>query len=208
MNYAERRELWDRCWGGVSSLPEYFSDGELQQLIALRTELFDKYLGNIHEVSEFGCGLGHNLVSLLGTGRRLRAFDWSVEAVRRCAGLGLESYWFDMLTPTDIKVSGAVLTVHALEQLGADWQPFLSYLVSNHPQICIHIEPIEELYDESNQHDAACLAYHRKRGYLVGFLTKLREMARAGEAELIEVRKSPFGGMNHDAYSVVVWRPL
>ena len=106
-----------------------------------------------------------------------------------------------------VKIAGAVLTIHALEQLGADWQPFLDYLRSQKPLLCVHIEPLEELYDES-AHDQACLAYHRKRGYLVGYLTRLRELERLGEAEILEVTKSPFGGMNHDAYSVLVWRPL
>lgn len=208
MNYAERRETWDRCWGAGPRVPEYFSPGELEKLTRLRDALFAKYLKEISEVSEFGCGTGHNLAPLVGAGKRLRGFDWSVNAVK-IAGRFLEAQVFDMLAPDlTVKVNGAVLTVHALEQLGGAWIPFLRFLCAQKPILCIHIEPIEELYDPHDEHDARCLIYHHKRGYLVGFLSALREMAKLGEAELIEVRKSPRWGMNHDAYSVIVWRPL
>jgi hypothetical protein len=208
MDYKARRETWERCWAQHSVPPYFTSTLELQLFRRLRGELFDKYLHSVAEISEFGCGTGHNLAPLLGSGVRLRGFDWSQSAVGRCRRLGIEAEVFDMLRPNrEVKLSGAVLTVHALEQLGADWGPFLDFLVANKPLLCLHIEPIEELYDEHDPHDAACLEYHRSRGYLTGYLTRLREMEALGAARLIEVRKSPFGGTNHDAYSVIVWRP-
>lgn len=208
MDYAARRETWERCWRG-NATPPYFIGLEYHLLKKLRRELFDKYLQGISEVSEFGCGTGHNFAPLLGSGRRLRGFDWSEAAVNRARMLTVEAQVFDMLHPDyEVKLTGAAFTVHALEQLGADWQPFLDFLVAQKPLLCLHIEPIEELYDPRDDHDAACLEYHRRRGYLTGYLTRLREMEKRGEAELIEVRKSPFGGMNHDAYSVIVWRPM
>lgn len=207
MNYASRHETWERCWSESGPVPVYFSEGELEKLAALRSELYEKYLCGITEVSEFGAGTGHNLVPLIGTGRRLRAFDWSMEAVKKCNAAGLEGGWFDMLHPRAVRISGAAITVHALEQLGRDWGAFLAYLCANKPLLCIHIEPIEELYDDSPR-DQERLAYHRARGYLSGFLTRLRDKVLYGSAEFIEVRKSSFGGKDHDAYSVIVWRPL
>ena len=209
MNYAQRRETWERCWGGLANrVPAYFSEGEYEKLVGLRAELFEKYLRGVSEVSEFGCGTGHNLLSLAWTGKRLRGFDWANSAVASARSIGIEAYPFDMLHPNmAVKVAGAVLTVHALEQLGADWQPFLDYLRSQKPILCIHIEPIEELYDASER-DQARLAYHRSRGYLSGWLSRIMELELLGEAEILETRKSPFGGKDHDAYSVLVWRPL
>ncbi len=209
MNYAKRRETWERCWADAAEVPGYFSEGEYEKFVSLRSELFTKYLVGAKEVSEFGCGTGHNLVPLQRSGAHLRGFDWSLSAVTRTRERGIEAEMFDMLHP-DMSVDlhgGAVLTVHALEQLGADWRAFLDYLLLKNFSLAIHIEPIAELYDESAR-DQARLAYHRKRGYLVGYLTELRSMAASGNAELLEVRKSPFGGKDHDAYSVVVWRPL
>lgn len=201
-------EGWDRCWSDTpGNVPLYFDKGEHEKLYTLREELFHKYLLDIDEVNEFGCGIGHNLAPLLGTGKRLRGFDWSIEALRRVQAAGIEAYEFDMLNPWPAPIPGAVLTVHSMEQLGDRWRPFLDYLMEESPEIVIHIEPIEELYDDSPR-DQARLAFHRKRGYLTGYLTALRKMEKAGELELIEVRKSPFGGKDHDAYSVVVWKPV
>ena len=210
MNYAQRRETWERCWGDAGFLvPRYFQKGEYSQLVELRNELFEKYIHQeIREVSEFGCGTGHNLHAIGWSGKRLRGFDWASSAVKFARSLGIEAQTFDMLHPDmTVKVTGAVLTVHALEQLGSDWQPFLDYLRSQKPILCIHIEPIEELYDASER-DQARLAYHRERGYLTGWLSRITELELLGEAEILEIRKSPFGGKDHDAYSVLVWRPL
>lgn len=209
MNSAERRETWERCWAeSPGMVPTYFSPGEYEKLARLRSELYKKYLGGVQEVSEFGCGLGHNLTPLLGTARRLRGFDWADSAVRTVRAFGIDAQVFDMFEP-DMSVElhgGAVLTVHALEQLGKNWKPFLGFLLAKNFDIAIHIEPIEELYGDSKR-DRQRLAYHRKRGYLCGFLPELEKMERFGMAELIEVRKSEFGGKTHDAYSVIVWRP-
>ncbi len=209
MNALESREKWERAWASLPyGVPDYFQPGELDSLARLRFELIGKYLGGIGQVSEFGCGMGHNLVPLMGRGIRLRGFDWSTNAVMFCQRLGLEASVFDMFEPDQsVELKGAVLTVHALEQLGGRWLRFLDFLCDQKPDISIHIEPIEELYDDS-EHDQACLAYHRKRGYLTGFLTGLRALEEAGCAEILEVRKSEIHGINHDAYSVVVWRPL
>jgi hypothetical protein len=210
VNYAERKKTWDRCWSGnTTGVPQYFAPHEWQQFVRLRGELFYKYLRDEREISEFGCGVGHNLIPLMGMGKRLRGFDWAPSATRYVAELGIEARYFDMLEPDyGVKLEGAVFTVHALEQLWKDWEPFLRYLIAQKPSVCLHIEPIEEFYDPAVPHDAACLAYHRKRHYLTGFYTRLRELEEKGVIELLEVRKSAFGGMNHDAYSVLVWRTL
>jgi hypothetical protein len=210
MNYAERRKTWDRCWGeNTSGVPQYFDPQEYKQFIALRAELFGKYFRATEEISEFGCGLGHNLIPLMGMGKKLRGFDWAPSATRYVAELGIEARYFDMLEPDySVRLKGAVFTVHALEQLWEDWGPFLRYLIHEKPELCLHVEPIEEFYDPQDPHDAYCLAYHRKRNYLSGFYTRLLELDEKNEIEIIEARRSLFGGRNHDAYSVVVWRPL
>jgi hypothetical protein len=190
-------------------VPNYYAPGEYQKFVNLRAELYSKYVDGAREVSEFGCGIGHNLVPLDKSIPRLRGFDWSDEAVRRTRALGFEAQTFNMLRPNfDVKIEGVAMTIHAMEQLGTRWGPFVQYLCMNKPLLCLHIEPIEEFYDPNDSHDAACIAYHQRRGYLSGFLNGLLRMVVAKEAELIEARKSPFGGYNHDAYSVIVWRPL
>lgn len=200
---------WNRYYSTLEpgDAPTYFAPGELAQFQTLRREVFAKHLTAVPAVAEFGCGLGHNLVALQAMGKRVEGFDWASEAVRRVRERGIPAQVFDMLDPPVMPFVGAALTVHAMEQLGFGWRPFLAYLIENTPPLVIHIEPIEELYDDTER-DQERLRYHRSRGYLSGYLTRLRDMEAAGEAELIEVRKSPFGGRDHDAYSVIVWRPL
>src|ERR1700694_1780569 len=108
---AERHALWERCWSENNGAP-YFGDGPVRvggQILpanlerhlfeGLRRELFKKYLSGIDEVSEFGCGVGLNLEPLLGSGRKLRGFDWSAAAVKRCTAKGIQAQVFDMFRP-------------------------------------------------------------------------------------------------------------
>ncbi len=219
---AERSAMWERCWSESGSVPDYFGDAyyrnregemfavmsERRYLDQLRNKLFHKYLRDIPEVSEFGCGTGHNLVPLIDSGKRLRGFDWSEAAVKKVRALGMESERFDMLNPVHYVLDGAVLTVHAMEQLGDKWHLFINYLWRQQKRpLCIHIEPIEEFYDPLNLPDFLALTYHRKRCYLSGFLTGLREMEARGEVEILEARRTYVGGLMHEANSVCVWRP-
>lgn len=206
----ERHAAWEHCWAGLEhDIPDYFLDDlEYAKFVVLRDDLLAKYLAGVTELSEFGCGVGHNLLPARASGVKVRGFDWSSAAVKRCKARGIEAEVFDMFAPSaDVTLHGAVLTIHALEQLGANWRAFLEFLLVRKPQLCIHIEPIEELYDETDLHDFLCLAYHRKRGYLSGFLMGLRELEKWGGVQIIEVGKSAFGNGHHDAYSTVIWKP-
>jgi len=147
-------------------------------------------------VSEFGCGSGQNLKGLKG---KLHGYDWAESAVKRVRAMGIHAERFDMFNPSPIDLKGGVLTVHALEQLGDKFGPFLQFLMDKKPEICVHIEPIEELY-EDNLLDNLALSYHKKRGYLSGFLKALK-------GKTIEVERTYVGSLFHEAYSVVVWRP-
>ena len=63
-----------------------------------------------------------------------------------------------------------------------------------------------ELYDQNDLFDYVAAAYLRKRGYLQGFLPRLRELEREGVIEILQVQRT-FGSLYHDGYSFVVWRP-
>lgn len=217
----KRLAVWEKCWAENASAP-YFgqqavcrvgdaivADPELehQMFCDLRTDLYDKYLRGITEVSEFGCGVGDNLKAIRGN-RTLRGFDWSRSAVKKCRERGIDAQRFNMLTAPDkkIKLSGAVITVHAMEQLGNNWLTFFNFLLSQ-KVLVIHIEPMVELYDEHNLMDFLAFSYHMKRGYLSEYLPNLQRLD-GKKIKLLEVRKSAFGNLHHMAYSVVVWKPL
>ena len=69
------------------------------------------------------------------------------------------------------------------------------------------MEPIEDLYDEDNLADYLALRYHRKRGYLSGFLPRLRTLETEGKIRILEIRRMFFGSLYHEGYSFVVWKP-
>jgi hypothetical protein len=214
---AHRQDMWDRCWKDTND-PRYFSDilringefwfapgAEREHLNELRSWLFAKYLDGIDTVHEFGCGSGQNLKALQGK-KNIVGYDWSPAAVDRINAMGGKGILFDMFKPDDVEIKGAILTVHAMEQLGNYWDKFLDLLLSQRPAICIHIEPVEEFYDPEDCLDYLSLAYHKKRGYLAGYLTHLRALERMGIINILEARRTHAGGLYHEAYSVIVWR--
>ena len=187
--------------------------------VGVRQLIFDEFLGAWKRIVEFGCGTGLNLLLLarLLPNADLVGCDWAaasqrilVEMARQTGGrIGARS--FNMLTAsgwdgTEIDRTTAVLTVHALEQVSGGWQPFLDYLLARRPGFCLHVEPLLELYDGSQPYDDLARRYHMKRRYLQGFLPAIRALAAEGRAEILALRRVSFGGLYHEAYSVLAWR--
>ena len=117
---------------------------------------------------------------------------------------------FDFFTPDyDFKIENhGVYTVAALEQIGVNFDNFLTYLITAKPKLCVHIEPLMELFDENNNIDAFCKNYCKKRNYLHGFATKLKELESKNIVEIIELKRNYIGSMFLEGYSVIAWRVL
>jgi hypothetical protein len=169
-------------------------------------------------VSEFGCGTGHNLLALSRQHPNtvLVGFDWAESAVKAVNRLladhdvNIIGKRFDFFSPGPalkfIRGSG-VLTVGALEQVGSRFGAFLSFLLSCRPAVCVHMEPVVELYDEGESFDHLAACYHRMRGYLEGYLPALRRLEKARRAEILAVKRNFFGSLYHEAYTCIAWRP-
>jgi hypothetical protein len=184
---------------------------------ALKDILFRRYLGEADQVIELGCGTGLNLLQLhrLFPAMPLVGCDWArpsqelIALIAAATGAPLAGACFDMRTlegreAIAITPGTAVMTLHAMEQLGRDFGPLLEFLITARPKLVLHLEPALELYDPADPFDAAAIAYHRKRGYLEGFLPALT--ARA-DVEILETRRLGFGAAFHEAYTVIAWRP-
>lgn len=194
-------------------------DFEHDFLDVLRTWLIANYLEPFDPVYEFGCGTCETLlaVSTAFPQKRLRGFDFTESAAALANDLGsqlrrqIEGRVFDLIHPdysVALERSSAVLTLVTIEQLAGKFEPFLAYLLHWKPGICVHVEPIPELYAAGDDFDARALRFHRKRRYSEGFLPALQELEKRTKLELLHVKRCNFGSLFHEGYSVVVWRPL
>lgn len=227
---------WGENLASDSILPKYFGkhdilrwkqlfikpishDYEINMLHLIVDWLADKYMRDADAIYEFGCGTGHNLqrVRLVNTGAMLIGLDWatsSQELIKNYANKygdkNLVADKFDFFNPDyDINIldNSVVLTVASLEQTGEMYVEFLDYLLYQKPRLCIHIEPIGELLDGNNILDYLSLRYFKKRNYLSGFLTCLRELESKGHIEIMRAQRTYIGSLFIDGYSVIVWKP-
>jgi hypothetical protein len=123
----------------------------------------------------------------------------------------LEGQVFNMFSPNkklNLQKNSAVLTVHALEQLGSNFVKFIDFVIDKSPCVCLNIEPIYELYDKNNLIDHLAMEFHKKRNYLFGFLAYLKKLEKEEKIEILKVQRLQYGScMYHDSYSFVVWKP-
>jgi hypothetical protein len=185
----------------------------------VRRVVFASWCADAARVVELGCGTGANLVALTEQFPTIAAIgaDWTESSqallaeAARATGRTLRGVRFDMFHPhrTALPVDhdATVLTVHALEQLGNGFGPLLQWLVERRPRRVIHVEPIVELYDGGLLIDALARDYHRRRGYLDGYLPALERLAAEDRIRLRAVRRVRFGSLHHEAYSLIVWEP-
>ena len=56
--------------------------------------------------------------------------------------------FFNINKKLKIPFNTGVLTYGALEQVGDRHKKFIDYLIKNKPQICVHVECMENMYDK------------------------------------------------------------
>lgn len=183
----------------------------------LQTWLAARWLGDASAIYEFGCGPGHNVAAFarLLPGRPIVGLDWAapsqqlLELVAQSTGLAISGRRIDMFAPDPeltLPPGAAAVTIGAMEQLGERHEAFLDFLLRQAPAICVHVEPLHELYDPTDPFDDAARRYAERRGYLRGYLPRLESLAREGRIELLEVRRH-LGSEFHDGWGSLVWRP-
>jgi Trans-aconitate methyltransferase len=184
-----------------------------------RSWIFGRYLSPHDTVYEFGCGPATHLAYLAQTypGKKLIGLDWAhpsqeiISLLAQHRGWDIEGRHFDFFDPDPtlkLEPGSAVYTFGALEQIGERHGEFLDFLLREKPAICVNVECLSEYYDESRLSDYLALRYHRRKKYLDGYLTRLRELAAQGRIEILASHHQPFGNMYDDSNSYVVWRPL
>lgn len=192
---------------------------ELHSLSIILDWLFDMYLRDVDAIYEFGCGTAHNLfrVRAINTKANLYGLDWAKSSQEIISKIGTHKVDtnmfglnFDYFKPNyDINIvdNAAIYTVASLEQVGNLWRPFLDYLIEKHPKLCIHVEPISELLDDSCLIDFLSIRYFERRNYLSGFLEGLKQFERLGKVKIHRAQRTHIGSLFIEGYSVIVWSP-
>lgn len=187
----------------------------------LRFYITKKFLIDSSNIFEFACGPGHNIAAMseiLGArGTCFHGLDWapaSVEIVNTIAerrGINCKGRLFDFFNPDytlTFPANSSVLTFGGLEQIGENHERFLDFLISAKPALCINIEPIHELYDTRILLDYLANRYHHGRNYLKNYLSRLLVLEKFGKVAIEKVIRVPFGGMYHEGWSIIVWKPV
>jgi len=186
-------------------------------LSVLHTYVFQKYFTPATEIFEFGSGTGINLIELanLFPEKTLHGLDWVesskgiLEKLSPKFGGRIRGHIFDMFSPEStvpIPPGSAVFTAGALEQLGTQFEAFLNFMIQCRPAICVHLEPVYELYDDNLLFDYVATRFSLARNWLRGFLPRLHDLQSQDAIEILKVKRT-LGSFFHDGYSILAWRP-
>ncbi|MFZ5807097.1 MAG: hypothetical protein ACOY3I_07820 [Verrucomicrobiota bacterium] len=190
---------------------------EHELFTVIRHYLFQKYLAPYEHIYEIGCGSCQNLYMLteMFPDKKIYGFDW-VEPSKKLADLlgeklnkPIRGGIFNMIEPPkdfSFPKNSAVITIHAMEQIGKKSEAFLDCLIKAKPELVLHHEPILEFYDENNLLDYLAKWYSQKRNYLEGYWPALQAREAKSEIEFVDAYRPYLGGIVHEA-SVIAWRP-
>ena len=192
---------------------------ELNMVKMIQIFLFETYFKKYQNIYEFGCGSGLNVAMLCSMfpNKTVYAQDFVDPSIKLMQSIKNEFHFnikatlFDFANPDYnfiLKKCSAVLTMGALEQVPKNFKKFIDYLLINKPEICIHSEPILEVYDLNNRIDRLAYNFHIKRGYTTDLLIYLKTLEKEGKLKILNVIKSPFGSKFIEGYTFIIWRSL
>jgi len=180
----------------------------------------EKYLSGVSSIFEFGCGPGYHLLRArkINPTARMIGLDWtkaSQEIINQIKEAGIEDNIegknFDFYNPDysiEVPKNSGFLSVAALEQIGDKYKQFVDFVLEKKPSICVHLEPIDELLDQSNLIDRLSTLYFRKRNYLSGYLPYLRQLENEGKIKIVNEQRTFSGSFFIEGHSLIVWYPL
>lgn len=184
-----------------------------------RTWLFSKYFKDVENIFDFGAGTACHLelISRIFPKKKLYGFDWSpytkkiIDLLRNKKKLNIFGNTFDFFNinkKLKIPLNTGVLTYGALEQVGAKHKKFIDYLIKNKPEICVHVECMENMYDKNNKIDKLGYRYHVQRRYLKNFIPFLKKKEKEKKIKIIKIKRLYFGSYYQEVYNYVIWKTI
>jgi hypothetical protein len=184
--------------------------------ICLVDAVLQHYLQNVENIFEFGCGPAYHLIRLneFNKNVKLNGCDWTISSqniineINSLLDLNINGINFNFFKPDyniDIPKNSGIYTIAALEQIGENFKEFVDFLLFKNPEICIHMEPIDELLD-NNLIDTLSKKYFRKRNYLKGFLPYLEKLETENKIEIITKQRTYSGSYFIEGHSLIVWK--
>lgn len=182
----------------------------------IRLWIFKNFVKCISNIYEIGCGSGHNLpiLSRLYPLSKIIGLDWSSSSIKIVNLLStnypnISGKEFDAFTPdaagVNIPENSCIVTIGCFEQLGYNYESIVNF-ICNSKSICVQLEPLDELYDQSNIIDYLAYKFHRLRGYLNGYWSYLLKMQNEGRIEILKLHRMQFGDIFHDGWTIIVWK--
>ena len=102
----------------------------------------------------------------------------------------------------------AVLTIGALEQTGRRYGKFFNWLIERKPEICVHVEPIPEWYNERCLVDWTAIEFLKVRKYWTGFPQMMERLEADRRITILHRKRTGVGSLFMEGYMLFVWRPL
>lgn len=194
------------------------SNFEVNYQALVRSYVLDKYFGDCAAFLEFGAGTGINLVAAAETlpFARIIGSDFVPAAVQlhkaiaTKTGLPIESYLFDMRSPSKdhaFPKGSSVLTYGSVEQLGNNFQQFLDFLLEIQPKIVVHLETDSSFLDDRKLPDFISKSYAEARGYPDQFLGGLQKMQDEDRINIVTAERSIAHPGLTPGNNLVVWAP-
>jgi hypothetical protein len=185
----------------------------------IRSYICENYLIPYKNIHEFGSGSGFHLIpitrrfpdkNIFGSDFVQTAVDL-INNVAKHYDYNLSASLFNLIQPNSnykIPESSVVCTFGAIEQIASKFDNFLDFLLERKPELCIHIEPAVEMYDDKNLVYSLAIKFHRKRGYSEGMIPKLEAMDKSGKIKLLKIKRLNFGGLMFEGFTLMIWKPL
>jgi hypothetical protein len=176
------------------------------------------YLKDKKNIFEFGCGPAYHLIRYSEYDKNINLYglDWAkssqdiIKEIKEIANINIKGFNFDFFKPDytiDIPENSGMYTVAALEQVGDKFEEFVNFIINKKFDVCVNIEPIDELLNNNKLIDKLSTMYFRKRNYLKEYLPYLEKLEKEGKIEILKKQRIFSGSYFIEGHSLIVWKP-